>query len=185
MLAYSSIAHFGYLLVALLAAGKGSVTAAAIYLAAYFIAILAAFGVIGALPGKNGEAQELAEYQGLFWRRPGAAFVLTAALVSLIGIPLTAGFIGKAYVLLAGLGSAVGLLTLVLVVTSAIGLYYYLRVILMMARQPEAGEAGMVPDSRLGNLVLAALALGIFWLGVFPGPLLELIQRTAANVLPF
>ncbi len=185
MLAYSSIAHFGYLLVALLAAGKGSVTAAAIYLAAYFIAILAAFGVIGVIPGKNGEAQELDEYQGLFWRRPGAAFVLTAALVSLIGIPLTAGFIGKAYVLLAGLGSAVGLLTLVLVVTSAIGLYYYLRVILAMARPPIADEASALPGSRLGNLVLAALAFGIFWLGVFPGPLLDLIQRTATGVLPF
>jgi NADH-quinone oxidoreductase subunit N len=188
LLAYSSIAHFGYLLVALLAAGPRSVTAAVVYLAAYFVAILAAFGVIGALPGRGGEAQELEDYQGLFWRRPWAAFVLTAALVSLIGIPLTAGFIGKAYVLLAGVGSAVGLLALVLVVTSAIGLYYYLRVILTMARPPEAERAPdvrAVPDSRLGNLVLAALALGIFWLGLYPAPLLELLQRTAANVLPF
>ena len=186
LLAYSSIAHFGYLLVALLAAGPRSVTAAAIYLAAYFVAILAAFGVIAALSGSGGEAQELEDYRGLFWRRPGAAFVLTAALLSLIGIPLTAGFIGKAYLLLAGVGSAVWLLALVLILTSAIGLYYYLRVILKMTQQLETGPGlPAVAVSRLGTAVLAALALGILWLGVYPAPFLEIIQRTAANVLPF
>jgi NADH-quinone oxidoreductase subunit N len=186
LLAYSSIAHFGYLLVALLAAGPRSVTAAAIYLAAYFVAILAAFGVIAALSGSDGEAQELEDYRGLFWRRPGEAFVLTAALLSLIGIPLTAGFIGKAYLLLAGVGSAVWLLALVLILTSAIGLYYYLRVILKMTQQAEAGPGlPAVAVSRLGTAVLAALALGILWLGVFPSPFLEIIQRTAASVLPF
>jgi NADH-quinone oxidoreductase subunit N len=188
LLAYSSIAHFGYLLVALLAAGPNSVTAAALYLAAYFVTILAAFGVIAALSGGGGEAQELDDYRGLFWRRPWAAFVLTAAMLSLIGIPLTAGFIGKAYLLLAGLGSAVWLLVVVLIVTSAIGLYYYLRVILTMAQQPAAdirpGQPAVL-DSRLGNIVLGALALGILWLGVYPAPVIEIIQRTASSVLPF
>ena len=186
LLAYSSIAHFGYLLVALLAAGSRSVTAAAIYLAAYFVAILAAFGVIAALSGSGGEAQQLEDFRGLFWRRPGAAFALTAALLSLIGIPFTAGFIGKAYLLLAGVGSAVWLLALVLIVTSAIGLYYYLRVILKMMQQLEAGPGlPAVAVSRLGSIVLAALAVGILWLGVFPAPFLEIIQRTAGSVLPF
>jgi NADH-quinone oxidoreductase subunit N len=186
MLAYSSIAHFGYLLVALLAAGPNSVSAAAIYLAAYFVSILGAFGAIAALSGSSGEAQELEDYRGLFWSRPWPAFLLTAALASLIGIPLTAGFIGKAYVLLAGVGSAVWLLALILIVTSAIGLYYYLRVILTMARPLEAGPGKRaVPVSRMENIVLAVLALGILWLGVYPAPVLEIIQRTAANVLPF
>jgi len=186
LLAYSSIAHFGYLLVALLAAGANSVTAAAVYLAAYFVTILAAFGVIAAVSGSGGEVQELEEYRGLFWRRPGAAFVLTAALISLIGIPLTAGFIGKAYILLAGVGSAVWLLALVLVVSSAIGLYYYLRVILKMTQQLEAGPGlPAVAVSRLASIVLAVLALGILWLGVYPAPFLEIIQRTASSVLPF
>ena len=187
LLAYSSIAHFGYLLVALLAAGGNSVTAAAVYLAAYFAAILTAFGVIGSVsPG--GEAAALEDYRGLFWRRPWAAAFFTAALLSLIGIPLTAGFIGKAYVLLAGVGSAVWLLALALIVTSAIGLYYYLRIILVMARPPDAEDEAQpraAPASRLENLVLAALALGIVGLGVYPAPLLELIQRTAAGVLAF
>jgi hypothetical protein len=85
-------------------------------------------------------------------------------------------------------GGAVGLLALALVVTSAIGLYGYRRVILTIARPPEAASGrGARADggSRWGNLVLAALALGIFWLGVYPGPVLDLIQRTAAAVLPF
>jgi NADH-quinone oxidoreductase subunit N len=188
MLAYSSIAHFGYLLFALLAAGGNSVNAAAIYLAAYFVAILAAFGVIGAVSEGDHEVQALEEYEGLFWRKPWAAFVLTAALLSLIGIPLTAGFIGKTYVLLAGVGSAVWLLTLVLVLTSAIGLYYYLRVILTMAQRPDReygrGIRG-AGGSRLEYFILSALALGILGLGVYPAPLLEIIQRTAAGVLPF
>jgi NADH-quinone oxidoreductase subunit N len=186
MLAYSSIAHFGYLLVALLAAGAQAVTASGIYLAAYFAAILAAFGVIGTLPANGRDAQELEEFRGLFWRRPWAAGVLTAALVSLIGIPLTAGFIGKAYVLLASAGTAVWLLALILVVSSAIGLYYYLRVILTMAEpRAEGGEAeSAAPASRLGDAVLGALALGILGLGVYPAPLLELIRR-AAGTLPF
>jgi NADH-quinone oxidoreductase subunit N len=188
MLAYSSIAHFGYLMVALLAAGASSVTAGALYLAAYFTAILAAFGAVGAIPSAAGEAQDLEAYRGLFRRRPGTAFILTAALVSLIGIPLTAGFIGKAYLLLAGLGSAVWLLAVVLIVTSAIGLYYYLRVILAMAQPPGAedkSEQRAAPESRLGSLVLAALALGILWLGLYPAPVLDLIQRTAGGVLVF
>jgi NADH-quinone oxidoreductase subunit N len=187
MLAYSSIAHFGYLLVALLAAGAQSVTAAGIYLAAYFAAILAAFGVIGILPADGRDAQELGEFRGLFWRRPWAAGVLTAALISLIGIPLTAGFIGKAYVLLASVGTAVWLLALILVVSSAIGLYYYLRVILAMAEPQAEGRAeeGAAAASRLGNAVLGALALGILWLGVYPAPLLELIRRMASGLPVF
>jgi NADH-quinone oxidoreductase subunit N len=188
MLAFSSIAHFGYLLVALLAAGAQSATAAAVYLAAYFAAVLVAFGVIGLAAEKDGEAQSMEEYRGLFWRRPWLAVWFTVSLVSLIGIPLTVGFIGKAYVLLAGVGSAVWLLTLVLVITSAIGLYYYLRVILMMARPPKL-ESGAGPRaaviSRVENLVLGALSMSILFLGVYPLPLLDVIQKTAAGVLPF
>jgi NADH-quinone oxidoreductase subunit N len=144
MLAYSSIAHFGY-----------------------FAAVLAAFGVVGILSDKTGEAQDLEAYRGLFWRRPLPAVVFTTALISMIGIPLTAGFIGKFYLLLAGIGSAVWLLAVVLVVASAIGLYYYLRVILTMARTPEKEPGAMhstAPGTRPVNLILAALALGILWL---------------------
>jgi NADH-quinone oxidoreductase subunit N len=187
MLAYSSIAHFGYLLVALLAAGPDSVTAGALYLAAYFAAVLVAFGVVGSLPDGGGEAQELEAYRGLFWRRPLAAAAFTAALLSLTGIPLTAGFIGKVYLLLAGAGSAVWLLAPALVAASAIGLYYYLRVILTMARIPETGEEWKTAPRGAGaaNLILAVLALGILWIGVYPAPVLELIRGTAAAVLPF
>jgi NADH-quinone oxidoreductase subunit N len=188
LLAYSSIAHFGYLLVALLAASpQWTVTASGIYLAAYFAAILAAFGVIGVISGNVRDVQELEEFSGLFWRRPWAAGVLSLALLSLIGIPITAGFIGKAYVLLSSVGTVVWLLALVLIITGAIGLYYYLRIILVMARAPEtkAAPAGASAESRLANLTLAALAVGILWLGVYPTLLLDLIQRTASGLLLF
>jgi NADH-quinone oxidoreductase subunit N len=187
LLAYSSIAHFGYLMTALLAAAGLTVTAAGIYLAAYFVAILAAFGVIGAISEGGRDVQAIEDFRGLFWRRPGAAAVLTSAFLSLVGIPITAGFFGKAYVLLASVGTAVWLLALILIVTSAIGLYYYLRVILVMARAPE--EAPVPAEKRAGgrleNLALAGLTAGIFWLGVYPTPLLDLIRRTASALKIF
>jgi NADH-quinone oxidoreductase subunit N len=186
LLAYSSIAHFGYLLTALLAAGDRTVTAAGVYLAAYFVAILAAFGAIGVLSDGGRDAQRIEDFRGLFWRRPWLAAVLTAAFLSLIGIPVTAGFFGKAYVLLASVRSAVGVLALILVVTSAIGLYYYLRVILAMARAPEEAPAPAArTGGRLAGAALAGLAAGIFGLGVYPAPLLDLIGRTAAALRLF
>ena len=132
ILAYSSIAHLGYLLVAFLAGRDLAVPASSYYLVAYFISILAAFGVISIFSTGEGEAEALQEYRGLFWRRPWLAMVLSASLFSLAGIPLTAGFIGKFYVLAAGVGSALWLLVVVLVVTSAVGLFYYLRVIVAL-----------------------------------------------------
>ncbi|MBV4359200.1 NADH-quinone oxidoreductase subunit N [Pinibacter aurantiacus] len=129
LLAYSSIAHFGYLLVAFLPGNSAGVEAAAFYLIAYAITILIAFGVIILLSAKDKDAERLSLYRGLFWEKPFVAIVLAVALLSLAGIPLTAGFIGKFYVLMAGVQQQAWLPVIVLVVTSVIGLYYYLRII--------------------------------------------------------
>jgi NADH-quinone oxidoreductase subunit N len=178
ILAYSSIAHLGYLLTAYLAGGALAVTAVTFYLIAYLITTLGAFGTVTVLSGPQREAEHLDDYRGLFWRRPWLAGVFTAMLLSLAGIPLTVGFIGKFYLVLAGVGSALWSLVIVLVVTSTIGLYYYLRVtVAMFVQEPKTQTAG--PPAALplpGALTLAILTVLLVWLGVVPTPLIALLK---------
>jgi NADH-quinone oxidoreductase subunit N len=176
LLAYSSTAHLGYLLVAFLSSGPLRVSAVTFYLVAYFVMTLGAFGVITVLSGKKNDAEQIEEYHGLVARRPGLAGTFTVMLLSLAGMPLTAGFIGKFYLVAAGVGSMLWLLVIVLLVNSAISLFYYLRVIaVMFVREPEPGVT--LPARLLtGGLVLAALFVILIWLGVYPTPLLEMIQ---------
>lgn len=181
ILAYSSIAHLGYLLVALLAGGPQAPEAVGYYLAAYFVTTLGAFGVVGALSGPGGEAERLEEYRGLLWRRPWLAAVFVAMLFSLAGIPLTAGFIGKFYIFSAGVASARWLLALAVALTSTVGLFYYLRIIVVMfsqgaQAQPERAGEGTPALSRRVGLILAFLALLVLGLGVYPSPLVHLLQ---------
>lgn len=188
ILAYSSIAHLGYLLVALLAAGSLAVEAVTFYLVAYFVTTLGAFGIVAVLSGREGDADAMADYRALFWRRPGIACVFTAMLVSLAGIPLTAGFVGKFLIITAGVGSALWALVLILVLNSAIGLFYYLRIIVTMFSQPSAGHLATTPAplpayTHGGAMVLAVLMLLLIWLGVFPGFMLRMIQQTAQSLL--
>ena len=129
MLAYSSIAHMGYLLVAFLASGPSAPVAVTFYLVAYFITTLIAFGTISALSENARDAADLDDYRGLAWRRPWLAAGFTISLLSLAGIPLTAGFIGKFYVVMAGAESGLWMLIGALVINSIIGLFYYLRVV--------------------------------------------------------
>jgi NADH-quinone oxidoreductase subunit N len=179
LLAYSSIAHMGYLLVAVIAVGVIGTPLAAesllFYLAAYFVTTLTAFGVVTVLGSGGREAEELDDYQGLFWTRPWPAFALTAALLSLAGIPLTAGFVGKFYLLAAGSQGSLWTLLGVLVVGSGIGLYYYLRVVFQMARTTVGAllPAGVIP--REANLALAVLLFLLLGLGVYPGGLIDLL----------
>jgi NADH-quinone oxidoreductase subunit N len=192
LLAYSSIAHLGYILVALLAGGTAASRAVVFYLVAYSITTLAAFGVVAVLAatsrpragvvGEAGEADpdDLADYRGLGRRRPWLAAVLAASLFSLAGIPLTAGFIGKFLVFGAGTASNLWALIVILAVNSAIGIYYYLRVIVALYLAPgeEAAPAAAAPRPRValsGGIALAALLLALLWLGVAPGYVLDLV----------
>lgn len=182
ILAYSSIAHLGYLLVAFVSGGDRMVTAVAYYLAAYTVTTLIAFGLVTLLSGPGREAEDLEDYRGLFWRQPYLAGIFTAALLSLAGIPLTGGFIGKFYVVMVGVEAAQWLLVFLLVANSAIGLYYYLRIVVAMAALP-APEGVPVTVSRDRGAVLAALTLLLVGLGVYPGPFIYLIQHTVARVM--
>jgi NADH-quinone oxidoreductase subunit N len=178
ILAYSSIAHLGYLLLAVVA-GAGVGTAAVVfYLTAYTITMTAALGTVGALGRRGEETTALDDYHGLFWRRPGPAVVMSVALLSLAGIPLTAGFLAKAYVVAAGVGVAAWWLVAALVLGSAISMYYYLRVLLVMAEHTEAGPGAVARMPLAARLVLGVLAAAVVWLGVWPatlGPVTEAV----------
>lgn len=183
ILAYSSIAHFGYLLVSLLASGELGIMAAGYYLVAYFVTILGAFGVISLLAGVNGEPDLIEQYEGLGWNRPWLAGVFTAMLLSLSGIPLTAGFVGKFYIVAAGIGSTLWLLVVSLVVSSVIGLFYYLRVIAAMFARPERrpGLAARSAGAMAAGFVLAILTLGLVWLGIYPAWLIDIMEKTIVH----
>jgi len=190
LLAYSSIAHMGYLLVAFLAGGQLAVTAVTFYLLAYFITTLGAFGVVSELSGREEDAELLDDYRGLAWRHPWMAGVLTASLFSLAGIPLTVGFFGKFYLLAAGVDARLWFLVILLVISSAIGLVYYLRVVFALYGSPEDPLAtGLVitPAHRpafpyLGGIVLAALAALLLWLGLYPAPAIRVIEIIARSL---
>jgi NADH-quinone oxidoreductase subunit N len=192
ILAYSSIAHLGYLLVALLASGERGVTAATFYLVAYFVTTLGAFGVITVLSIPGREAERLEDYRGLARRRPVLAGVFTAMLLSLAGMPLTAGFVGKFLILSAGVGATLWTLVLVMVAASVVGLFYYLRVVIEMYKQPDSAVGRLPPAtsdpgavtslSLAGGIVLMVLVLALVWLGVYPAPLLTLVESVAATL---
>lgn len=185
ILAYSSIAHFGYLLVAFLPGNKAGVEASVFYLLAYSVTLLAAFGVVTVLSTRQKDAEDLELYQGLFWRNPLMALVLTVALLSLAGIPLTAGFIGKFYILSSGVEQHLWLPVIMLVITSVIGLYYYLRIISTLFATSQATvkkEKTLNPffyTSMYAALVVLTLLL--LWLGIFPGTAVE-IMRTFLEI---
>ena len=181
LLAYSSIAHMGYLLVAFVAGGPWAGVAVTVYLTAYFVTTLGAFGVVSALSTRGGEADAMEGYAGLAWRRPWVAGAMSAMLLSLAGIPLTAGFIGKFYVLAAGVNSSLWLLAAALAMNSAIGLFYYLRIIVVMFRQPAAAApaGGVMP--LMSRAALFGLTAVLLWLGLAPAPALRLIQAIFAE----
>ena len=181
LLAYSSIAHFGYLLVVFLPGNEAGIEAGIFYLFAYSVTILSAFGIVTLLSTRQKDAEQLDVYRGLFWRSPLMAAVLTVALLSLAGIPLTAGFIGKFYVLASGVQQHLWLPVIVLVLTSVIGLYYYLRIIsTLFAESPAAvpKEKTLHPFFYVATYTALTLLAGILLgVGIFPGVVIETIKH--------
>jgi NADH-quinone oxidoreductase subunit N len=176
ILGYSSIAHMGYLLVAFVAGGPSAADAAAFYLATYFVTTLGAFGVVTLISSPDGDAEALDNYRGLFWRRPLLAGVFALMVLSLAGLPLTAGFQGKFALIYAGVAGARWMPVIVLVCTSTVGLYYYLRIVaVLFARSPErSGTMRHLP--LFGRLAVAGLTLAVLWLGILPGAVIDAIR---------
>jgi len=182
LLAYSSIAHLGYLLLPFLAGGAIASAAVTFYLTAYFIMTLGAFGVVTVLSGADREAEDIDDYRGLFGRRPWVSAVFAAMLLSLAGIPLTAGFVAKFYLTVAAGQAALWRLLVVMMITSGIGLFYYLRVIVAMFMQPADAAPRPLDVPRIpieAGLTLAVLLILLVWIGLYPGPLLALVRTVA------
>jgi NADH-quinone oxidoreductase subunit N len=186
LLAYSSISHLGYVLVALLAAPANSREAAAFYMAAYAASLIVAFGVMSALGDGVNDADHMESYRGLFRRRPALGLALTLSMFSLAGIPLTAGFVGKFYVVLAGADRALWTLLLILAASSTLSLYYYLRVVVLIYDDsPTSSPAAATPGngSFTASLALTASAVMIVALGVFPQQLIGYLNAAVALLL--
>lgn len=179
LLGYSSIAHFGYILVALIAVGAGSVSTVSIYMVTYVLTTIGAFGAVALMssPYHNTEAESLADYRGMFWRRPVLTAVLTVMMLSLAGIPLTAGFIGKFFVVLAAVQNMSWFLAAMIIVGSAIGLYYYLRVMVVLYMTPPDTpriDAEGHWGTRAGGVMVLLTSLLVLFLGVYPQPMIKL-----------
>jgi NADH-quinone oxidoreductase subunit N len=178
LLGYSSIAHLGYLLVAILAAGAIGRIAVMFYLVTYALTMIGAFGVIAALSNgaAAGDLENTSELRGLFWTRPAAATVMTLVMLSLAGIPPAIGFIAKMYIFAAGVHTALWNLTSVMAASTVIGLFYYLNVILVMSMKP--GEAPKLPlrVPMLSRLAMAAVGLPVLGFGIAPQPLIAILR---------
>ena len=182
LLGYSSIAHFGYLLIALIASKGIASEAIGVYLFTYVLTSLGAFGVVTLMstPFQGRDCDALFEYRGLFWRRPYLTAVLATMMLSLAGIPLTAGFIGKFYVIAAGVESQQWWLLGTLIVGSAIAVFYYLRVMVaMFLVEPslQRRDAPLNWAQRAGGIMLLAVAGLTVLLGVYPQPLLSVVRN--------
>ena len=190
ILSYSSIAHMGYLLIALIASidsnGTLSTETITMYLVAYIIMSLGAFGVASVLSSSDAELDNIEDYKGLFWRDPWLACIFTGMLLSLAGIPLTVGFIGKFYVFFSGVESELWGLLVVLIIGSGIGLYYYLRIVYKMLLSSEDSDSpndGVLPRDFSADAVLTLTFLLLLFLGIYPTPLTSIIESISSNIL--
>ena len=175
LLGYSSIANMGYLIIILLTGSNKGIQASIFYLIAYFFTTIGAFGVIALLSTNEYEAEKIEDFKGLFWKRPFIALVFTLSLLSLAGIPVTAGFIAKFYVILEGMKAGLIVLIISMIINSVIGLYYYLRIITMLFSTPS--EIKLPKLSITGNITIAIVGISILVLGIYPGWLIDLIIR--------
>jgi NADH-quinone oxidoreductase subunit N len=178
LLAYSSIAHAGYLLVAFAALPNNGIPAAMFYTASYAAMNVGAFAVVSHFAGAGERYVKLEDYAGLGRRSPLLAATLTIFLLSLIGIPITGGFFAKFYAFSAALQNNLVGLVIIGVLNSAVGAYYYLRIIVVMYMR-EAREEAPVPKVPLGlGVTLAVTAMVTLYLGILPGRVLEYASRS-------
>ena len=171
LLAYSSIAHSGYLLIGVVCLDGNAVV---FYLAAYFLMTLLSFAVLVIVAQQTGE--QISDFDGLAKRSPFLAFAMLIGMVSLAGVPFTAGFLGKFFIFYAAILQRQIALVVIGVITVGCGFYYYLKVVRAMYWQP-ANKAEDIPISGLSRLAISALIAATIWLGVYPQPILNMLKR--------
>ena len=192
ILGYSSIAHFGYLLIGLISMTYASLGNVSVYVITYVLTTIGAFGAVALMssPYNNvDEAESLADYRGLFWRRPVLTATLTVMMLSLAGIPLTAGFIGKFLVVMAAVTTQHWFLAAMIVVGSGIGLYYYLRVMVVMYMTPPDTPRIDAVDhwgQKVGGIMVLLAALAVLVIGIYPDPIIKMaLQAEILSPLHF
>ncbi len=182
MLAYSSIAHGGYLLAGLVAGNEVGKAAILFYLAAYALTNLGAFGVIALLGTRERANDDLRDYAGLWYSHPALATLMTFFLLSLGGFPPTAGFIAKWYIFSAAVGSGYYGLAIIGVLSSVVSVFFYLRIVVMMYMTERDARPVPAPISRLAMAGLMVAMLGVLYLGVLPTRLIELAQQSIGTI---
>jgi NADH-quinone oxidoreductase subunit N len=183
MLAYSSIAHVGYMLVGLVAGGRPGTGAILYYLMAYAFTTAGTFGIITLCERAGEEAVDVKQYAGMARRHPMLAAALAVFLLSLIGVPPLAGFVGKFYLFSAAVRSGFLWLTILAVLNSAVAAYYYLRVIIYMYMEEGDPSAASLVPSFAGAVAVVIALVGIVLLGVVPGPFADLAQAAVAPLV--
>jgi NADH-quinone oxidoreductase subunit N len=193
MLAYSSIAHAGYALVGFIGAGAAktvqardeAIASVAFYMLTYAITNLGAFAIVTLLGQKNDRRTEFEDYNGIGFRSPVLSFTLTLFMLSLLGLPLTAGFMGKVLVFRPALEAGTALLTFVVVVAvinTAISAYYYLRLVVVMFFRDRTTE-WLEPKMPMGLAAALLIAvLGVFYFGMFSDNVIEKFSRPVQTV---
>jgi NADH-quinone oxidoreductase subunit N len=177
VLAYSSIAHAGFVLTAVIAANDRGISGALFYLATYGLTVLGAFAVVTVVGGRDERRTRLTDYKGLFFERPLLAAALTLFLLSLAGVPLTAGFVGKLVVFGAAIEAGYAWVVVVGALTSAIAAFFYLRIMVVMYMQERSAEADYVVPGPVASGVIALTAFATLALGIIWSPLFELAQE--------
>ena len=183
MLAYSSIAHVGYLLIGLVAGSTLGISAILLYLLAYVLMNIGAFAIVILLCQGEIKGDQIEDFSGLARKSPLAAAAMLVFLLSLAGIPPTAGFVAKFYVFGAAIKSGYVWLAVIAVVNTAISLFYYMRVAMVMYMREESSPILALSPSRPLHWSVAITILGIFIIGIYPGPFLEWAKSSLTGLL--
>ena len=182
MLAYSSIAHGGYLLVGIVAGNDVGKAAILFYLAAYALTNLGAFGIIALLGSRERDNDDLRDYAGLWYSHPALATLMTIFLLSLGGFPPTAGFIAKWYVFSAAVGAGYYGLAIIGVLSSVVSVFFYLRIVVMMYMSERDARPVPAPVTTMGFAALAIALIGVLYLGVLPTQMIDIAQASVATI---
>ena len=186
LLAYSAIAHAGYVLVALVAGADLGGVGVLFYLVVYSLTTLGSFGVVALAKSEDDGGTAIENFAGLGWSRPWLGLAMAVFMFSLAGIPPTAGFIGKFYIFGAAIQQGHVWLAVIGVMASLVSVYYYLRVVVLMYMRPAASEAPfLIPANAAIALALGLAVVGILFLGVYPGPLYDTVHNAVAGMRTF
>ncbi|MGA7615174.1 MAG: proton-conducting transporter membrane subunit, partial [Thermoanaerobaculia bacterium] len=183
MLAYSGIAHVGYMMIAVMVLRRDSVAAIAIYAITYALMNIGAFGVVAMLSKNQNEPQTLSDIAGLGWRKPFYGLALAVCMFSLAGLPPTAGFIAKFYVFKVAIEAGAVWIAIIGILTSIVSVYYYLRVVYYLYMKEADALAPAPTEGIFAAGAMAISMIGIFVIGIYPSPLFRAVVEAAGVLL--